>query len=173
VVEIRSPDRGPFRGGAAEWNVSLPRGVTLQTAVTLNAGEGHVDLEGATINGVNFTVNAGSLDIDLSRVAALGAGANGTVNAGSATIALPDDPNDYGFSMNAGSLNVCVPRDAALRVHWTGALGSNDLDDLDLVRVDASTWTTREFDESLGHIELRVSANAGGFQLEMGGDCSA
>jgi len=53
-----------------------------------------------------------------------------------------------------------------------GALGSNNLDQASLVKVDDNTWTSLRFDESQPHIELQVSANAGSCSLN-DGTCDA
>jgi hypothetical protein len=68
---------------------------------------------------------------------------------------------------------VCIPAGAALRVDWSGTLASHNLDSLGLVKVDDRTWTTPHFDATRDHVELRVSANAGSFGLQIGDSCNA
>ena len=173
-VEARTPNRGPFDpgGGRQLWDVTLPRTPALQAGVTLNAGDSTIKLDGAHVDSFNLTVNAGSVRADLTSAAALPRGGlNGTVNAGSATLLMPAFDGSLNLSLNAGSLELCIPTGAAIRVSWSGALASHDLDESGLVKVDASTWTSSGFDANAPHIELRVSANAGSFELGSGTAC--
>ena len=58
-------------------------------------------------------------------------------------------------------------------MRWAGALGSNDLDEAGLTELDDDTWVSAGFVETAPHLELRVSANAGSFDLTIGGACGA
>jgi hypothetical protein len=158
--------------GRATWQVAVPRSPDLTLGVTLNAGEGNVDLAGATIASANLTVNAGSLTMDLAGAGRLG-GVNGTVNAGNSTLNLPGGGRSVNLSLNAGNLDVCLPTGTAVRVNWNGTLGSNDLDDAGLTEVEDDTWTSAGFDETQPHVEMNVTANAGSFGLAFGGSCDA
>lgn len=174
-VSIEADSGGsPFvgAGGEASWKVAVPRTPALGLGVTLNAGQGTIDLDGAHLAAVNLTLNAGSANLDLTATAHLG-DVNGTVNGASASIGLPAGSRSVNLSLNAGSLDVCVPPGAPLRVTWGGALGSNDLAESGLVKVDNSTWTSAGFDAAEPHLELHVSANAGSFALDLGGTCDA
>jgi hypothetical protein len=158
--------------GHAVWNVTLPRASAMNLGVTLNAGEGTVRLPGTNIASASITLNAGALTVDLGGAASAG-DVNATVNAGSGALALPAGGRSVNLSLNAGSLTVCVPAGAPLRVAWDGALGSNNFDAAGLVKVDNRTWTSTGFVDSQPHAELHVSANAGSFELQFGGTCSA
>jgi hypothetical protein len=172
-VAIESGDQDGFPGeGRSTWNLGLPRSPTLRLGITLNAGEGSVDLAGATINSTTVTLNAGKLTLDLGSTAMLG-DVNATVNAGSGSLALPVGERNVNLSLNAGSLEVCLPPAAPIRVDWAGTLGSNNFNAAGLVRVDDSTWTSSGFDAAQAHTELHVSANAGSFELQFGGTCDA
>jgi hypothetical protein len=156
--------------GHAVWNVTLPKAPTLNLGVTLNAGEGTISLPGATIGSASITLNAGSLTVDLAGAASAG-DINATVNAGSGAIAIPAGGRSVNLSLNAGSLTVCAPVGTAVRVQWSGALGSNNFDAAGLQKVDNNTWTGGNV---LGPVtELHVSANAGSFEFQFGGSCSA
>jgi hypothetical protein len=178
AIVLRRPAHGTgfFNLGTnrASWNLSLPRSPVLELGLTLNAGDGTVDLQGATMSGIDLTVNAGSLSVNASEAASLPVDSfNATVNAGSATIKAPAFNGTLDLSLNAGSLDVCIPPRAPVRVDWSGALASNNLDSLGLVKVDDHTWTTPQFDATRDHVELRVSANAGRFGLQIGETCNA
>jgi len=173
-VSLRTKEIREFFGssGHAVWNVTLPKAPSLNLGVTLNAGEGRVDMAGATIASASITLNAGSLTVDLGNAAGAG-DVNATVNAGSAGMTLPAGGRSVNLSLNAGSLKVCVPVGAALRVQWSGALGSNNFDAAGLTKVDNQTWTSSGFNASQPFAELHVSANAGSFELKFGGTCNA
>ena len=175
AVRITTASRAPEFGGArATWDVTLPRAPHLRLGVTLSAGDGAVDLLGTSLDALSASLNAGSLGIDLTGAAALPTeGLTASVNAGTLTIALPRYPATAHLSVNAGTLRVCVPTDSALRVHWSGAVASNDLDESGLVQAGDNTWTTPGFNAGAAHTELEVNASAGSFQLRRGGTCGA
>jgi hypothetical protein len=158
--------------GETHWDVEVPRTPTLGLGVTLNAGQGTADLGGASLSSVSLTLNAGSFRLFLANAAQLG-DVNATVNAGDASVSLPAGDRSANLSLNAGDLDVCLPVGAPIRVHWSGALGSNDLDEAGLTEVADDTWVNSGFDENQPHLELRVTANAGSFGLDPGGTCDA
>lgn len=158
--------------GRTSWSVSVPRTPAIGLGLTLNAGDGTADLAGANLSSVSVTLNAGALRVLLDGAQQLG-DVNATVNAGDATLALPAGDRSANLSLNAGNLDVCLPAGTPIRVHWSGALGSNDLDDAGLTEVADDTWVSAGFDEAQPHLELRVSANAGSFGLQLGGTCDA
>lgn len=159
-----------FDEPGSEWTVTVPRTPSIDLGLTLNAGDGNVDLDGATLRSTNFTLNARSLDIDLSGVVALSS-LNGTVNAGSADLRLPVFDGSVNLSLNAGSMNVCLPAGSEFRVHWSGALGSSNLDGLGLTKVGDETWTSAGYGSATDAIDMNLSANAGSFSLRIGGSC--
>ncbi|HXG26363.1 MAG TPA: hypothetical protein VNL94_05875 [Candidatus Binatia bacterium] len=172
TILIDAGERRPLfdPGGRTDWTISIPRATQVGIGLTINAGEGTADLDGATLGSINATVNAGSARIDLAGADTLG-DLNATVNAGSAVFLLPPGGRSGNISLNAGSVNVCAPSGTQARVTWGGALGSNDLDDAGLVKVDDDTWQTANFDPGVPFLDLRVSANAGSFDLELQGTC--
>jgi hypothetical protein len=169
TVTIEQPGGSSFFADAGEssWLVEVPRSPVLGLGATLNAGSGTASLDGATLGSANLTVNAGSFVLDLANAASVG-DVNATVNLGSATVSLPAGGRSVGLSLNAGSLTTCFPSGAPIRVQWSGALGSNDLEESGLVKLDDDTWTSPGLDETQPHTELRVSANAGSFELSLG-----
>jgi len=134
--------------------------------------EGSVDLTGATISSATATLNAGKLDLAMGAVTHAD-DVNATVNAGAAAITLDNGARSVNLSLNAGSIQLCVPTGTALRATWAGTLGSNNFSASGLTKVDESTWTSAGFDASQPHTELHVTANAGSFELRIGGTCRA
>ncbi|MEO8462294.1 MAG: hypothetical protein ABI555_03705 [Chloroflexota bacterium] len=151
------------------WRVEVPRTPTVDLGLTVNAGEGHVDLAGANIGSTNVTLNAGSLKLDL-RAAASASVLNATVNAGDATIAVPAGFESAALSLNAGAVTFCVPSNTQLRVHWSGSLAGNNIAETGLTEVSKNEWATSGAAAGPA-VDLRVSANAGSFTLVIGGSC--
>jgi hypothetical protein len=172
-VSISPPERDfmPFADAGSDWRIEVPRTPLLDLGVTLNAGDGNVDLGGANLGGVSVTLNAGSLTMGLGAAASL-ARLGGTVNAGSATFDLPQGIEDINLTLNAGSITVCLPAETNLAVSWSGALGANNFDEAGLVKTDDQHWMTGG-DPPGPRVELDVSANAGSFTLDLGGTCDA
>jgi hypothetical protein len=173
-VSIDAGERGSFFGsaGRTDWTVDVPADPQLGLGLTINAGQGAMDLAGANLGPVNLTVNAGSGRLLLGGSTALG-DLNATVNAGSAVIGLPTGARAANLSLNAGSLVVCLTPGTQVRASWSGALGSNDLDASGLTKVDANTWQSPGFNAASPFLDLRVSANAGSFSLDIDGTCDA
>lgn len=172
-VSIEPDDASGFPGsGRSTWSLALPRGPSITLGLTLNAGQGAVDLGGASVTSTTVTLNAGKLDFDLGESERAG-DVNVTVNLGAGAITLPAGQRDVNLSLNAGSLEVCLPPGAPVLVNWAGALGSNNFTSAGLVQVDETTWKSSGFDALQPHTELHVSANAGSFELRFGGTCRA
>lgn len=172
VIKARDEDFRGFIDASSTWEVEVPRTPTVDLGITLNAGEGTVDMARANLDALNMTLNAGSLTFDLAAAAAL-ATVNGTVNAGSAAFDLPGTVTDANLTLNAGSVTVCLPEGTPLRITWNGTLGSNNFDSLGLDKIDDQHWMTAGLDSADSHLELDVSANAGSFTLQLGGSCDA
>jgi cell wall-active antibiotic response 4TMS protein YvqF len=153
-----------FPGTRERWDITLPTEPTIDLDVVLNAGAGTLTLRDAHLASIAATVNAGSLRIDLRDVAAASA-LDGTVNAGSAVVWLPDLPLEGNVTVNAGSLSICAPDDVGLRL-TTGSnpLSSNNFEDEGLVR-SGDAWETPGFATAQIRIALDVQANAGSVSL--------
>jgi hypothetical protein len=170
-VEIKPPQgRFGFNDPASTWNVIVPRSPTIGLAVTLNAGEGNVDLSQAAVDSLSVTLNAGSLNADLSKSSSV-TDVSATVNAGSAAFNLPANAGGASITLNAGSTKVCVPAGTAVRISWSGTLAGNNFDQLGLVRQGDNHWITAG--ATAPAVDLSISANAGSFTLVFGGSCHA
>jgi len=173
LVSLEQDDSIGFPGGIrSDWNVTVPRTPSVGLGLTLNAGDGSVDLTGATISSATATLNAGKLELNMGAVTHAD-DVNATVNAGAAAVTLDNGARSVNLSLNAGSIQLCVPAGTALRATWAGTLGSNNFSAAGLTKVDDSTWTSSGFNASQPHTELHVTANAGSFELRIGGTCRA
>ena len=160
-----------FGGQREDWTVTLPTEPTIDLDLTLNAGTGRLTLGGSRLSNVGLTVNAGSLSLDLRDAATMDT-LDGTVNAGSSVVWLPDVPITGGFTVNAGSLVFCAPADLGLRFN-TGdnPISSNDFDRAGLVKTDDG-WETPGFATAPIRTTLDVTANAGSLSLNPSEPCS-
>ena len=171
TVEAADDRSFGFSGVRERWDITVPTDPTIDLDVELNAGAGRLTLPGAHLASVDVTVNAGSLRIDLRDVAAAST-IDGTVNAGSAVIWLPQRALQGDLTVNAGSLSICAPGDVGLRLA-TGdnPLSSNNFDDEGLVR-SGDAWETPGFATAPIRIELDVQANAGSMSLNPRQTCT-
>jgi Domain of unknown function (DUF5668) len=153
------------------WDLTLPADPTIDLDLTLNAGEGRLTMAGAHLGSMDLTVNAGALRLDLRDVEAARS-LDGTVNAGSAVIWLPDLPFEGDMTVNAGSLALCAPAGVGLRLDGGNSpLSSNDFDEQGLVKV-GDAWETPGFATAPIRIALDVQANAGSMSLNPPDSCS-
>lgn len=153
------------------WEVTLPADPTLDLDVTLNAGEGRLTLAGAHLAATDLTVNAGSLRLDLRDVAAART-LDGTVNAGSAVVWLPERPLEGDLTVNAGSLAICAPEGIGLRlISGDNPISSNDFGDEGLVRSEDG-WETPDYSTAPIRVVLHVTANAGSMSLNPRQTCA-
>ena len=174
AVMIRSGnDRGGldlFRGKET-WRVELPT-VRLDLDAAINAGRGTLDLAHATLGRLDVSANAGEVRVDLAQaleVAALAV----EVNAGRATVMLPDHDLEGTLSVNAGAIALCVSGDAGLRISTSDNLtGSNNFERQGLTRT-GDVWETPDFNEASVQIVLDADANAGGIELNPAEGCDA
>jgi hypothetical protein len=159
-------DDGLFGFGQSRerWTVILPTDVLLVLGVTLNAGSGTLNLDGAQLEMVVLVVNAGSVELDLREVASIDT-VESTVNAGSAVVRLPERALEGDLVVNAGSLSICAPEGVGLRL-TTGdnPISSNDFAEQGLVRV-GEAWESPTFATAPIRIALDVQANAGSLSL--------
>lgn len=174
TVSIASGARQSIFGddSRSDWTVDVPRDLDLDLDLTIDAGDANADLGQANLGDIDLTVNAGSANLSFAGSGRLGS-VDATVNAGSAQITLPDGSHSASITVNAGSASVCFDPAAPIRVTVNGALGSNNLPDAGLTRVDGHTWTSTGFDPSAPFLDLRVTANVGAFALDRNGVCSA
>jgi hypothetical protein len=160
-----------FAGSRELWDVTLPTGRAFDLDLTLNAGAGIVNLAAVQVEHTDFTVNAGSLELDL-RNSAAGETIDGTVNAGSAIIWLPERQFSGSLTVNAGSLSLCALEGVGIRLD-TGSspLSSNDFEQGGLIR-NGDVWESPDFSTAPFRIALDVQANAGSLSLNPRETCA-
>jgi hypothetical protein len=98
---------------------------------------------------------------------------DGSVNAGSLSISLPQSSNPISgsFSANAGSLRICTPPNVPLRIQMGDEpLGSNNFAQRGLTR-SGDTWTRGVVGVGGGLIDLSLSASLGTITLDPEDGC--
>jgi archaellin len=162
----------PFFEASPAWTVNLPRSSELSLNLTVNAGQGHVNLGGMKLAVVDMTLNAGSAKLDFGEATSV-ASLDVTVNAGSATINLPATGTAGSFTVNAGSVAFCVPSGANLRIQSNDQLtASSNYSAQGLTRA-GDAWTSAGFDPAAtNRIELTTTANAGSLTLNPKEGCN-
>ena len=172
AVESAADGRGfGFSGVRERWDITLPTDPMMDLDVELNAGSGRLTLPGATLASADVTVNAGALRIDVRDVAAISR-IDGTVNAGSAVIWLPQRPLEGDLTVNAGSLSICAPDDVGLRlVTGDNPIFSNNFAEEGLIRSD-DAWETPGYATAPIRLLLDVQANAGSVSLNPSQACA-
>ena len=170
-LRVRTRDGAPFDlGGSSRWNVVLPRDPAIDLSVTVNGGQSRITLAGANVTTLKVDANAGSIDVDLRDVTALG-DANIEVNFGSATLRLPNRRLSGTLSVNAGSAALCVPAGAGLRVRLDSAAASNDFASHGLLET-SGIWQTPGYATAEVRLELRADVNAGSLALDPTRQCA-
>lgn len=168
---VHSPRGSDIQGAPARWSdlaLAVP-GTTEAYELTLQAGSLRATA-GTGLRRVQGTVNAGSMVADLGPATGL-ATIDLTVNAGAASIMLPDASVRGSLTVNAGAIELCTPADVGLRLTTKrGGLGGNDFDSRGLVETDG-VWTTPGWESAAHVIELDTTANAGGFSLNPEDGC--
>jgi hypothetical protein len=165
-------DRGfGFRDARPRWVVEVPTTPTVTLETRVNAGDGRLDLAGATLGEVELDVNAGSARLDLSIVNTFSGPLNVDINAGDATILLPNESLTGEVSTNAGSVVLCTPEGAGLRIETDDNVTATfDFAARGLVR-SGDIWETPGFAGARVRIELRARANAGTIALDRQPEC--
>ena len=161
-----------FLRASDRWTVTLPTIPTLALQATVNAGTGRFDLANANLAKVGLTINAGTMTLDLSHVAAIG-GLDVHLNAvADPRILLPNLSLTGSVDANAAAnVRLCPPAGAGLRLATNDNITStNNYAARGLVQV-GDAWQTPNYDAAPVKIQLTTHANAGGFNLEPEGTC--
>jgi hypothetical protein len=170
-LRITSPDDSVFDlGGTSHWNLVVPREPSIDLEVTVNGGQSHITLAGATVDTFQIDANAGSVDLDLREIAAI-RDATIDVNFGSVTLRLPNRSLTAAISANAASVAICAPAGAGLRFELDSAAASNDFASHGLVQT-GKTWATPGYAEATVRLAIQVDVNAGSIALDPARQCA-
>lgn len=166
-LEVTSTGRHGIDCRSDEWRLALPTGRRLDLATEIAAGEGTLDLAGATLGTADFIVRAAEASVDLS-TAAVG-DLSLRVEAGAADITLPAT-GDYlaDVDAGAGAVRICAPEGLALRVRTSGTLAS--ITTPGLVRVGAA-WESPDYATAAHHADVTVAVKVGSVDVNPEGGC--
>lgn len=156
-----------FDAGRDDWHLTLPASEIDGLSLTVNAGEGRIDLADTSIGRLEVTTNAARTSVDLSGASL--ANLSGTVNAGTLSFRLPATADVVGsIEVNAGQLQVCVPSELGISVHQRGALSGVSVNGLHQTGTD---WQSPSYASAAHHADLNVSANLGSVEINPIGGC--
>ena len=170
-LSVRSGDRNGWRLDRADenWDLELPSGHSIGLTVSIDAGDAHFNLGGATLSSANFSVNAGALHVDLSN-ARLG-NLSVSTNVGSASLILDGNSSVSGsISTNVGSLDMCAPSGLGLRIRSSESLAASNFSGAGLVRV-GDAWQTPGYDTAANKADFSASTSVGSLTLNPAGGC--
>jgi len=154
------------------WSVTIPGTIGLDVDLSINAGRGSADLGDGTYGRVSVGLNAGEMLVDVSDVATLRE-LDVEVNAGSASVSLPNASFSADLSVNAGTISFCAPADVGLRIRVNDNItAGNNFADRGLVE-NGSLWETPNYASASSRIEVDAEANAGSVNLNPDGGCDA
>jgi hypothetical protein len=168
-LSVTSADRGWGRSDCRNdtWRLELPTAGRLDLAAEIAAGEGTLDLAGATLGDVDVVLRAGEARLDLGRATAEGISLR--VEAGSAALTLPATGEiTVDLNVSAGAAQVCAPEGMGLRVRTQSALAS--ITTPGLVRV-GDAWESPDYATAAHHADVTVAVNVGSVDVNPEGGC--
>jgi hypothetical protein len=172
TLRITAPDGGPFDlDGTSAWSVVLPRDPAIDLSIKVNGGRSRIALAGTKVSDLEIDANAGSIDLDLREVSAVGDTTIG-VNFGSATLRLPNRTMTATLAVNAGSAAICLPSGTGLRVKLDSAAASNDFGGHGMVETNGA-WETPGYASATARIDIRADVNAGSLTLNPARQCAS
>ena len=154
-----------------DWRVSVPAAAGLSVGMTLNAGDGVVDLGAGPIDVFAGTFNASDIDTDLSGATTPGTTRiDVTYNASSGRLSLPAGSVSGEITLNASSLQLCLPVAAEARLDYRSTLGSDDLGSVGFTEADG-VWTTAGSAGATALIELEIKNTVSSLDVERAEVC--
>jgi hypothetical protein len=170
-LSVRANDGGVigFANARQDWDVRLPRDVTLGLDVTANAGSSTMALGGMDLSDLSIDMNAGDIDVDLAGAST--SELSMSANAGSLTLIVDEETvADGSISVNAGSVDLCVADGTAVEITVNDAniTFSHNLDDSGLDR-SGDTWRSGD---GPADVVLEIEGNAASFTYNPTGGCS-
>ena len=172
-LELRSKD-SMVAGTDPRRHVALvvPAGEGTNLTSQLNAGNATFDLADGQWGEINIDGNAVAIQLDLSDAEA--DGLESSLNAGSMGIQLSENSRVDGIqlSANAGEFHVCAPDGIGLQIIIGSNLAaSHNLEEEGLDQ-DGDMWRTPGYASADNQIEITFSGNAAAFTLNPEGGCS-
>lgn len=149
------------------WQLALPTAHRLDLATEIAAGEGTLDLAGATLGDVDVVVQAGEATVDLGSATARDVSLR--VEGGAAALTLPATGElTADVTVNAGAVRVCAPEALGLRVRSQSTLASITYGDL--VRV-GDAWESPDYATATHHADVTIAVNVGSVDVNPVGGC--
>ena len=171
---VRSPDGPvvvPFSGRRASWAVALGTDQRLDLDLEVNGGGADVNLAGAALARLKVDGNAVGdtrLDLEKATVERLDV----SVNAASIAILLPAGADLQGrVEGNAASVDLCAPTGVGLRLLVDENVTASDNYDTQGLVQRGSTWETPNFASATTQVELATVGSAVSYTLNPEDGC--
>ncbi len=150
------------------WHVTVPAETSLTGNITVNAAKIVATLGNGPVGAINVTYNAadGRLDFGGASAATL----NGTLNASTIGVILPDGSFIANVTINASTLNLCSAADTGLRITYDDTLSSNNFAGLGLTQ-SGKTWQSANYSTATSRAEIHITANVSTTNLNPAGGC--
>ena len=147
IIEARGASGWQRFGDTRDgWRLTLPTSEIEDLSIDVNAGEGRIDLSGASVANLSATVHAGML-----------------------SIRLPASADVVGsMEVNAGALAVCAPTDLGLRVSHTGELSEIAINGTHQTGTD---WQSANYATAPHRADLNIDVNLGSVEINPIGGC--
>lgn len=166
-LEVKTPEDDDVR--SQEWTVRLAPDRVRDVELSINAANGTLRFDGASLTRLGADANAS--DIVIAAGGATISRLEVSVNAGRARITLGAGPTVGDLELNAGAIDLCVPPDAGLRITANEQLTfAHNLGDRGLTH-NGDVWE-RPATGSAGLIDLSIDGNAATFNLDPSGGCA-
>jgi hypothetical protein len=160
-----SSDRPSFGFGRARdvWALTLPT-AAVDLSFEVNAARVTLGLDGATLDRLDVGANASDVRAELTGAQAV-SGMDIEVNAGSATLVLPERSMEGRVSVNAGTIRLCAAEGTALRIRTNDNVTASNNFEARGLRRSGDAWETEAFSAADAQIVLDAEANAGSIEL--------
>jgi predicted membrane protein len=147
-----------------EWTVKLPQAVPTNLKLTMGAGEGNVDLQGAQLDRLTMEAGAGDFKVNLANTSVQKLNVSAGVGALSLNLSGKRS-NDLkaNISGGIGELKLILPRSTGVRVQVSG-LGSVDNKGF---KKQGGYYVNEAYGKSDHTVDVDVSAGLGSVELSM------
>jgi hypothetical protein len=149
------------------WHLTVPTSTIDDLRLSVNAGDGDVDLAGAQVRSLAIAGSATQLTVDLSR--AVVSTLSVTLRLGGLSLSLPDADLAADFDVTVGQIDVCVPPDVGLHVRRESQLGEITYEGFEQ---HAAEWQSPGYTQAPFHVDLNVRPSLGGIAFNPIRGCS-
>jgi hypothetical protein len=133
----------PFNNATRTWDISLNQ--KPEWDITLNSGACSADIDLSQNNVKDFTLNTGASDIKVK-------------------FGLQQDTSNVKIRAGASNIEIFIPKDTGIRLSMSGALSSNNFEEIGLVK-SGDVYTSAGYSEKSQRIEIDISAGVSNIKI--------